>query len=309
MIVEGSSTARTVLRTRWTKVVAALAIVAAVEIANDHYHLDRPAFSIAAVALMVTALSIFMVFRVNEAYARWWEARTLWGNIVNGSRSFARQATTLVAAEPGDETALREVEALRRELVYRQIAWVNALRITLRRQDEWEELAPFLASDELASLAGAASKPTQLLQRQGARLAGARAAGRLSDFGQLMLDGTLTALHDAQGGCERIKHTAVPDRVAYITQVVAWGLAVLIAVALMDSENRVDPIDMLVVPFMMLSFVIIDRLGAELRNPFENRSNDTPMTALCRGIEIDLRQQLGEKELPPPVEPVDGVLM
>ncbi len=94
-----------------------------------------------------------------------------------------------------------------------------------------------------------------------------------------------------------------------MTRVTAWTMAVLTALALTDPSNRLDVVDLLVVPVLMLGFVLLERLGAELRNPFDNAGNDTPMTSLCRVIERDLRQTLGEKELPPPVEPVRGVLM
>ncbi len=309
MITERSTTVVTLVRAHWRSVLAVVAIVAVEEVANDHIELQRPAFTVAAVGLMMTAVSIFLVFRVSEAYARWWEARTLWGSIVNGSRSFARQVTTLLVTERADTAGEGEIEALRREFVYRQIAWVNALRLSLRRQDDWQELKPFLTASELESLSGAANVPTQLLQRQGVRLAEARAAGLLSDVGQLIVDGSLAALHDAQGACERIKNTAFPDRVAFFTRLVAWSVAALLPLGIMDPDNDFDLLDMVVVPSMMLAFVLTERLGFELKNPFENRPNDTPMTSLCRSIEIDLRQQLGEKQLPPRIEPVNGVLM
>jgi putative membrane protein len=311
MLTEGSTTIFTFASSLRYRLLGVMAIVIAVEIANDYefFRFDRPVFSVSTVSLLVTALWIFLVFRVNEAYSRWWEARTLWGNIVNASRSFARRITTLVVAEPGNESARQEVDAVRRELVYRQIAWVNALRLTLRGQDDMEELRPFLPDGEIESLAGVANWPTQLLQRQGVRIAGVRAAGRLSDFGHLMLDGTMAALHDAQGGCERIKNTPFPDRIVFFTQGIAWMMAFFIPVAIAQPGNGFDWIDMVVVPFMMLAFVSTERVGAELKNPFEGRSNDTPMTALCRTIEIDLRQQLGEKEVPPALGPVKGVVM
>jgi putative membrane protein len=309
VIVENATNAYRLLRARWSLIPVVLAILLLVEVANDYIRLDRAAFSLAAVGLLVTALSIFLVFRVNEAYARWWEARGLWGQLVNSSRSFARQATTLIIAKSNDEAAQREEPALRRELVYRQIAFVNALRLSLRRQDRWDELAPFLGDEERERLTQAVNKPTQILQRQGERIAEARAAGLLSEIGQLQMDRTLSVLHDVQGACERIKTTPFPDKVAYITWLTAWIMAVMIAIAVTDPDNRFDLVDMVVVPLLMLGFVLIERLGAELKNPFENAPNDTPMTALSRTIERDLRQTLGEEELPPPIEPVDGVLM
>jgi putative membrane protein len=309
VITEKSTNVYRLLRPRWYLIPVVLGILFLVEFANDYIRIDRPAFSLAAVGLMVTALSIFLVFRVNEAYARWWEARALWGQLVNSSRAFARQATTLIIAGSKDEAAQLEEQALRRELVYRQIALANALRFSLRRQDQWDELAPFLGDDERKRLMQAANKPTQILQHQGERIAEARAAGLLSELGQVQMDSTLSVLHDVQGGCERIKNTPFPDNVAYITWLTAWIMAIIVAIAVTDPDNRLDLVDMIVVPLLMLGFVFIERLGAELKNPFNNAPNDTPMMALCRTIERDLRQTLGEKALPPPIEPDNGVLM
>ena len=246
MIVENTTNAYRLLRARWSLILVVLAILFLVEVANDYIRLDRAAFSLAAVGLLVTALSIFLVFRVNEAYARWWEARGLWGRLVNSSRSFARQATTLIIAKSNDEAAQREEPALRRELVYRQIAFVNALRLSLRRQDRWDELAPFLGDEERERLAQAVNKPTQILQRQGERIAEVRAAGLLSEIGQLQMDRTLSVLHDVQGACERIKTTPFPDKVAYVTWLIAWIMAVMVAIAVTDPDNRFDLVDVVV---------------------------------------------------------------
>jgi putative membrane protein len=309
MLTENSTNLYRFLRPHWRAIPAVLAILVAVEFVNDYVRLDRPVFSLSAVGLLVTALSVFLVFRINEGYGRWWEARTLWGQLVNSSRSFARQVTTLIVASTVDHSAQRAAREFQRELVYRQIAFASALRLSLRRQDDRGELEPFLAAPERERLVRAANRPTQILQRQGERIAAARTAGLLSALGQLQLDRTLSDLHDVQGGCERIKETPFPDRVAYVTRVVAWIMAGVIAIAITDPSNRFDLVDMLVVPVLMLGFVLLERAGSELRNPFDNEPNDTPMTALCRTIERDLLEALGEQSLPPRIEPTDGVLM
>lgn len=297
------------LRPYWTTILVVLVIVVAVELLNDHYHLDRPVFSLTAVGLLVTSLSIFLVFRVNESYARWWEARMLWGQLVNASRAFARQVTTLIRDEKNDDENQSELQDIQESLVYRQIAFVNALRLSLRGEETWDELNQFLREDDIAKLEQAVNKPSFLLQRQGEHLADTRGQGILSEFGQNQFDRTFRDLHNVQGGCERIKNTPFPQNVAYVTRGIAWIMALAIAIAIMDEENQFDMVDMIVVPIMMLSFILIERLGAELKNPFENAPNDTPMTALCRTIERDLRQVIGEKELPPAIEPVKDILM
>jgi putative membrane protein len=278
--------------------VVVVVVMIAVEISNDYVDYERRTLSLASIGLVVTALSIFLVFRVGEAYSRWWEARDHWGHIVNDSRSFARQITSLVT----DGSA-------HTRLVHRHLAWINALRHSLRGEDDRLSMAPFISEGELASLDGAKNRATQLMQQQAQDLKKLQAAGALDPFGRLVLEETLSNLTHHQGGCEKIKTTAFPDRVAYFSRFTAWGLAITIPCVVLESDNQIDLIDMIVTPFLMLSFLLTERLGADLKTPFANRVNDTPMTALCRTIEIDLRQQLGETEIPEPLEPVDGVLM
>jgi putative membrane protein len=298
MIVEGRTR---LLRLFWRHrlaVLAAFVITFAVEVANDYLILSRPVFSYAFIGMLVTALSIFLAFRVNEAYARWWEARTLWGEIVNDSRSWSRQVAQFVV----------DVDA-RAPLVRRQIAFVHALRLRLRRQPLDGELGNFIAPDELEALERVPNLPMALLQRQAAELQALRQGGALDPIDQHRMESTLTSLTASQGGCERIKNTAFPDEVAYISRMTAWFLAIVIPVAVLDESNVPNVMEMLLVPLIMLAFILTERLGAALKNPFQNLPNDTPMTSICRTIEIDLLASINEAELPEPLAPENGVLM
>ena len=298
MVVADSTNIIRFIRGYWMYLVAVIVVMFFVENFNDRIDLERRNLSIASVGLVVTALSIFLVFRVGEAYSRWWEARGHWGLIVNDSRSFARQITSLVS----DESA-------HTRMVHRHLAWLNSLRHALRGEDDRLSISPFIPEAELANLDRAKNRATQLMQQQARDLEELQAAGALDPIGRLVLEETLSKLTNHQGGCEKIKHTGFPDRVAYFSRFTAWGLAITIPCVVLEADNQIDLIDMIVTPFLMLSFLLTERLGADLKTPFANRVNDTPMTALCRTIEIDLRQQLGETEIPEPIEPVAGVLM
>jgi putative membrane protein len=120
------------------------------------------------VAMLATAIAIFLTFRNNSAYDRWWEARKLWGGIVNSSRTFGRQITslTLLSEKPADVVA-----AYRQEMVYRHLAWVNSLRLQLRGESTWDELQPFLCSKEFQWMVQRQNRATQLVQKQGLRIA------------------------------------------------------------------------------------------------------------------------------------------
>ena len=109
------------------------------------------------VSILGGALAIFLAFRNNSAYDRWWEARKVWGSIVNLSRSFAMETTGILGAE----------SKYSRILVFRHIAWINALRIQLRKQDDFSELDEFLDPAEFSALDSFRNKATMLLQLQG----------------------------------------------------------------------------------------------------------------------------------------------
>ena len=273
--------------------------------------LQTDVFSAGAVGLFTTVVGIFIVFRFNEAYQRWWEARILWGALVNESRSFCREIITLIT--PKRVAALETEEqarAVQKELVYRQIAFCNALRLGLRQQESWDELAPFVSAEELEELKGYVNKATQLNRRQGDRLAELIGTDPQDQLIFLEMGSTLNRLYDVQGGCERIKNTAFPDEVRFISRALIWLTAIAIPIAFLNPvQSTTTPPEILAAIVIALSFMVVEQLGAALKNPFENKPNDTPMTALCRTIEIDLRQQLGETELPPPIQPKRGILM
>jgi len=272
--------------------------------------LETDVFSATAIGLIATVVGIFIVFRFNEAYQRWWEARILWGGLVNESRTFTRQVVTMLT--PMRATGIGSPEAasrLHQELVYRQLAYCNALRLSLRRQDEWGELEPFIGPGELQDLMHYVNKPTQLNRMQGDRVAEVLGTDAAQTVVFKELDETLSRIYDIQGGCERIKTTAFPDEVRFVSRALVWLSAVAVPVAFLSTDREIREIELIAVIVIALSFMVVEQLGASLKNPFENRDNDTPMTALCRTIEIDLRQQLGETDIPPPIEPVDGVLM
>ncbi|MEM8607988.1 MAG: bestrophin family ion channel [Myxococcota bacterium] len=268
-------------------------------------------FSAAAVGVLATAIGIFLVFRFNEAYQRWWEARILWGALVNDSRTFAREVNTLLTPDrvPSIQTD-PQARAIQSELVHRHLAYINALRLQLRREESWDELEPFLSPEEFAELTGYANKATQLNRRQADRLAELIGTDTAQQVLLMQFDSTLSRLYDIQGGCERIKNTAFPDEVRLASRGMVWLTAIAVPLAFLNPlQNQVTVIEILGAVVIVLSFMIVEQLGASLKNPFENEPNDTPMTALCRTIEIDLRQQLGEAEIPRPMEPVQGVLM
>ena len=266
---------------------------------------QQPTSLFPSITVFGTVLSLFLAFKTNEGYNRWWEARTLWGGIVNSSRIWARQVMVLVNPEA---TGLdgEELKKTQKELIYRHLAYINAVRINLRRGESWADLEPFLDPEEYAGLGDRVNKPTALVHTQGKELRKIFKGRTDEQFRYLQMDRTLDEFYNLQGACERIKGTVFPQIYASYTKYFTWLFAFGLIFSLFDEFDWHVFMVRILVAYV---FVSLEKLSRYLRDPFENRMSDTPMTALCRTIEIDLRQMLGEKEIPQPVKPVDGVLM
>jgi ion channel-forming bestrophin family protein len=266
-------------------------------------------FSIAAT--LGGALAIFIGFRNNSAYGRWWEARTLWGGIVNSTRVLARLIITFTdshAHQPNYDRA--RSEAFKREMVMKVIAWTHAPRIHLRGEPDWSSVMALMPAEERATVDAAASKPNVVMQLIWQRIYRAMADGTLGGFDSFQMEGQLLALANYQGGCERIKNTPLLRQYHFFTRLFLQVFIVLLPFCLVADLERMG-IGWVVVPVaLIISFVfaIIGKVGEVNEDPFEGRITDVPLSALCNTIERDLRELLGETELPVKLQPVDGYL-
>jgi putative membrane protein len=273
------------------------------------------------VATLGIAVSFYLGFKNNGSYERFWEGRKLWGGVVNTSRTWAVQVLEYITSRvdaPDVEAPAASAEELserHRRLVYRQIAWCNALRIQLRRQPEqWDiEVAPFLEVTEAERMRHYMNPAAHLVRQQAADLRLLREErGLLNDFQHVGMMRSLEELYNLQGGCERIKNTPFPRQYAFFRYVFVWLFAALLPLGLIGEFAQMGPDHIwLTVPFSVLVswvFNTIEIVGHTSENPFDNQVNDVPMTALCRSIEIDLREMLGETHLPPRIEPHNDVL-
>jgi putative membrane protein len=282
--------------------IAGISIVAALINANEH-PFKAIAIPDITISLLGAALGILLGFRTNSAYDRWWEARKLWGMLVNSSRSLARQAVSFIQSPAGGEQQLAQNHV--RTLVHHQIAFVHSLRLALRKQDPWGELDRVLDGPTLASLRTEKNIPAALLQNMGERAAALARDGFLSELQLHRLDSTFTDLSNVQGGCERIKNTPLPRQYDFYPELLVKAYCTILPFVLVDELKWFTPVATTIIAFALL---ILNRIGKNLEDPFENRVYDTPMTALSFTIETNLRQALGESQLPEPVTPIDGVL-
>lgn len=258
-----------------------------------------------------TAVAITMGFRNNTAYARWWEARTTWGTIVNVSRQYARLIVTFTRSHAHQPTYdASRADAFVSVMVRRQIAWVNILRHQLRREQLAPETLAYLEPDERNLVASSVNPASATLLHAGTAIYRAMATGTLQGFDSFQLEGCLAQLQAAQGSCERIKNTPLPKQYAFFTTVFMWTFILMMPFGLLsivgaDHTWSIVPLTAIVT----FAFTIVDKIGRVTEDPFEGRPQDVPITAICRTIERELLECLGASPLPPPTEAVDGYLL
>jgi putative membrane protein len=266
-------------------------------------HWDWVALPHIPLTLFGSAIGIIVAFRNQSSYARWWEARTLWGAIVNNSRSWARQVTTVMM--PLNAGEAEELKVVQRRLVYHQIAYAYALREQLREVEPWELLRPLLNEQELGELRDEKNIPLAIQQQMGSLLRQCQVRGWVDIAHWRALDGNLDDLMDAQGGTERIKNTPMPKQYDYFPQLFVQMYCVMLPLALVMNMGWYTPLGSTLVGFI---FLALDKIGRDLEYPFDNTVYDVPMNFLTTTIEINLRQLLGETVLPVSVKADHGVL-
>jgi ion channel-forming bestrophin family protein len=276
----------------------------------EHFDLLHPTITLTPFTLVGLALSIFLGFRNNTSYDRFWEGRRLWGALVNVSRSFARQCQLYIGTRESsaDAAADARVVSVQRELVHRTIAYVHALRMHLRDGVEWEQLATYLPPAEIQQLRRHLNVPYAILSGTSHWLRGAWHAGHIESIHLPALDQSLNQFLDIQGGCERIKSTPIPHSYIVLMHGIVAFYCFGLPFGLLDLVHEWTPLVVLVVSY---AFLGLDAVGDEIENPFGQDDNDLPLSSISTTIEVNLRQAIGdkEKELPDLPQPVHGVLM
>lgn len=272
------------------------------------------ALNFTPIGILGSALAIFVAFRNNSAYGRWWEARTLWSGILNSSRVFARLAITFTDSHAHQEHYHKDrSEGFKRSLIYKQIAWANALRLQLRGQHNWDELKSYLTEEEFLLIQTKDHKPNAIQLMMGQQIYQAMANGTLGGFDSFQMEGQLLALTNYQGGVERIKDTPLPRQYDFFTRVFVILFALLLPFGMLGFFTSAPLIQysFLIIPLSVLIagvFIIMERTGAANEEPFENRATDVALTSICNTIERNLKEVLGETNLPEKLKPVDGYL-
>ncbi|MGA8597534.1 MAG: bestrophin family ion channel [Bryobacteraceae bacterium] len=306
MIVPDGATLRSMLRSIWRPLAILFTFDMVVAVAYVYGGMKWLSLPHVPLSILGGAIGVILGFRNNSSYQRWWEARILWGSIVNYSRTFARQALTMIIV-PADRSHTERDRAreIQHRLVLLQIAYVHSLRRHLRGQPAWEELTPFYSTQQIEAFRLQRNVPVCIQQEMSTLLSECYEQGWIDSMRWSSIDQSLAALMNAQGGAERIKNTPMPRQYDFFPQMFVGGYCVLLPLGIVANLQLLTPVGSTLVG---LIFLALDEIGRELENPFENGEHDVPITAISKTIEINLKQLLDIEEIPAPEKAIEGVL-
>ncbi|MEP3388596.1 MAG: bestrophin family ion channel [Reichenbachiella sp.] len=236
--------------------------------------------------LVGTSISLVLAFKLSQSYDRWWEARKIWGAIVNDSRTLVLQLRSF--------TKGNEVSIVNR-MAERQIAWCYSLGQSLRKLSPIVGLESFLTSEELEQVGKHKNVPLGLLDFHSLDIASLHQAGVINDYQQMQLDETIVRLCESMGKAERIKNTVFPTTYRLFLRWFIYIFVILLSITLAETDGYGD------IPLMLLitaPFFLLEKTAYFLQDPFENRPTDIPVTLIATTIHTNIRQLVGNTDLP-----------
>lgn len=286
------------------------------------------------ITLVGTAAAFIVGFKNTQTYNRLWEARQIWGAIVNSSRAWGIMVKDCVISED----VATDTKAIHKQLVYRHIAWLTALRFQLRESRTWEnpnksynkeysrfytipektqkleeELKKYLSAEELTYVLSKKNRATHIVSLQSKQLKELKQSGLIDSLNHVAMEGLLINFYEQQGKSERIKNFPYPRQFASINLFFVRLFVFMVPFGMLkEFEKLGDHMVWLTVPFSVLVswvFSSMEKVGESTENPFEGGANDVPITSMSRTIEIDLREMLDETDLPPAIQPINNILM
>ena len=287
------------------------------------------------VALLGTATAFIVGFKNLQTYNRAWEARQIWGDILSSSRAWGIMSRDFID-NPGKS----------KELIYRHLAWLTALRYQMRDAKPWEstsrahnaeyrkfysvpeketsledELAKHVSQEELKQILAAKSKPTQIMGRQSKTLKELFANQEIVVSQFVDMQRSIKELLAQQGRTERIKDSPYPRQFATINALFVKLFCVLLPFGLLREFDKLNEsvegvmkgnMIWFVIPFSVLiswMYTSLEKVGESTESPFEGNANDVPISQMCRTAEIELRAMLGETDLPPSLQPMNNIVL
>lgn len=281
------------------------------------------------ISIIGIAVAFYLGFKNNSSYDRTWEARKIWGSIVNNSRSFG--AATMAFVQGANK------EKIQKELLYRHIAWLTVLRYQLRLSRPWEhinerakayknhgiseganlsvdeELKKYISEEEVKELHNKSNKATQILKTQSERLQQLRDEEVFEDFRHMEFHHLIVTFYEDQGKSERIKNFPFPRQYASTALWMTVVFSIFVPFGLLNVFKDLNSWMFWISPFLsgliIWIFFLMEKIGDYSENPFEGTYNDVPITSIAKAIEIDLREMIQDTNIPEPEKDTNGFLM
>lgn len=238
-------------------------------------------------AFLGTAISVLLSFKIGQSYDRWWEARKIWGAIVNDSRSLVLQSQAFIDKEQSSTI---------KRIAYRQIAWCYVLGRSLRGLDPLVGMEAYLSPEDMQHVSKQANKSLAIIQLNTLELERLEALDLLTEYKQVQLDQTLVRLCASMGKTERIKHTVFPTKYRMFLHLSIYLFVICLTIATSATSAIPFYFGFPLIMSIATIFFLLEGTAYNLQDPFENRPSDTPITAIARTIEINIRELLQEEE-------------
>ncbi len=269
--------------------VYVLSVSLFVHFTSERHHDFLPEMPLTIPVFIGTSISILLSFKLSQSYERWWEARKIWGSIVNDSRNLVIQLKSFVAN--GNDAAIKKI-------AFRQIAWCYSLGQSLRGLNPTENIQNFISKNEIEEINSHDNKALALLNLHGKDIKELKDINQLDVFSQVHLSTIVVRLCDAQGQAERIKTTVFPVTYRIFLHAIIYLFVVTLSLSFRDILWYFE-IPLII--FISAPFFLLEKSGRHMQDPFENRPTDTAMTAIARKIEINIKQLLKETDVPQPI--------
>ncbi|MCB0480568.1 MAG: multidrug transporter [Flavobacteriales bacterium] len=307
----------------WSKKPFIVGLIYSTALAVFTYFLEiRISIPWQPISVIGIAVAFYLGFKNNSSYDRTWEARKIWGGIVNSSRSFGAAVVSFIQGE--------NAEDIKKELIYRHIAWLTALRFQLRLSRPWEhteirmnglyspevceaytnkldgEITMYLSPEEIKTLEGKTNMATQIMKNQSVRLQELKDLGYMEDFRHMELHHLMVSFYEDQGKSERIKNFPFPRQYASTALWLTMVFCAFVPFSLVDifyeRGGWVFWLFPVLSALIIWVFFLMEKIGDYSENPFEGTYNDVPISTIARGIEIDMREMINDANIPKQVE-------
>ena len=258
--------------------IIGIALLSVIVLLVNQYAVTLPQISIGAMGIFGVALSLFLGFRNNAAYDRWWEARKLWGSMIADVRNLGRHMCLFVGKGPDREHILSYA-----------VAFAHLHRGFLRNVEVRGDIVAWIGEEKSATMIASKNPADAALRAMADQIRELIEKDAISGFGQMTISHTLSSLALAQAGCERIVTTPLPLVYSLLVRRTTYLYCGLLPFALIESTSWFAPVFAAVVAYV---FFGLQAVTNQLELPFRNVQNGLPLDAMCRVIEISVSEAL-----------------